>query len=600
MSEKQRHTILRFAIVFVVIALMFLVVVGRIFKLQTTERDKWLSLVENREANQKPIPAIRGNIYDCDGRLLATSIPQYSIHMDTRVEALHMDDGALFWTYVDSIAEGLSRIVGDQTKEQYRERMVKAYTSKRRRDRDVRLSAERISYTQLKEIKELPLVKRGVYKSGFYTENLNLRKKPFNTLSSRTIGNISLKDGEAKTGIEKRYDSYLRGTDGVGVRQRVAGSWQYVPIKEAVNGYDVHTTLDANLIDICETELRKRLEHTRADWGCVALMDVHTGEIKAISNLDRGSDEKYYELANHAVIHMEPGSTFKTISLMAALDDGKISFGDSIEVEKDGWWYHKQRHRDAHPADTTYSIRQALAVSSNIALAKIVTNSYNGSARKFVKKLKSIGLCDSVDYTIPGAQQALITIPNDTVTLAKMAYGYSVELSPLQMLMFYNGIANGGKMVSPLFVKEIRNQREVVERFENTVVKSSLCSKETLAEIKECLHDVVWDNDLGTASVNPWGSRKAQSALVSIAGKTGTAQVLEGGYQNTKHRISFVGYFPEENPQYSCICVIHGPKWPYDAGMDCGSVVRNIAEKTMAYAGEYVIDDGKLVMKVKE
>ncbi|MBR2935476.1 MAG: penicillin-binding protein 2 [Paludibacteraceae bacterium] len=600
MSEKQRHTILRFAIVFVVIALMFLVVVGRIFKLQTTERDKWLSLVENREANQKPIPAIRGNIYDCDGRLLATSIPQYSIHMDTRVEALHMDDGALFWTYVDSIAEGLSRIVGDQTKEQYRERMVKAYTSKRRRDRDVRLSAERISYTQLKEIKELPLVKRGVYKSGFYTENLNLRKKPFNTLSSRTIGNISLKDGEAKTGIEKRYDSYLRGTDGVGVRQRVAGSWQYVPIKEAVNGYDVHTTLDANLIDICETELRKRLEHTRADWGCVALMDVHTGEIKAISNLDRGSDEKYYELANHAVIHMEPGSTFKTISLMAALDDGKISFGDSIEVEKDGWWYHKQRHRDAHPADTTYSIRQALAVSSNIALAKIVTNSYNGSARKFVKKLKSIGLCDSVDYTIPGAQQALITIPNDTVTLAKMAYGYSVELSPLQMLMFYNGIANGGKMVSPLFVKEIRNQGEVVERFENTVVKSSLCSKETLAEIKECLHDVVWDNDLGTASVNPWGSRKAQSALVSIAGKTGTAQVLEGGYQNTKHRISFVGYFPEENPQYSCICVIHGPKWPYDAGMDCGSVVRNIAEKTMAYAGEYVIDDGKLVMKVKE
>lgn len=600
MSEKQRHTILRFAIVFVVIALMFLVVVGRIFKLQTTERDKWLSLVENREANQKPIPAIRGNIYDCDGRLLATSIPQYSIHMDTRVEALHMDDGALFWTYVDSIAEGLSRIVGDQTKEQYRERMVKAYTSKRRRDRDVRLSAERISYTQLKEIKELPLVKRGVYKSGFYTENLNLRKKPFNTLSSRTIGNISLKDGEAKTGIEKRYDNYLRGTDGVGVRQRVAGSWQYVPIKEAVNGYDVHTTLDANLIDICETELRKRLEHTRADWGCVALMDVHTGEIKAISNLDRGSDEKYYELANHAVIHMEPGSTFKTISLMAALDDGKISFGDSIEVEKDGWWYHKQRHRDAHPADTTYSIRQALAVSSNIALAKIVTNSYNGSARKFVKKLKSIGLCDSVDYTIPGAQQALITIPNDTVTLAKMAYGYSVELSPLQMLMFYNGIANGGKMMSPLFVKEIRNQGEVVERFENTVVKSSLCSKETLAEIKECLHDVVWDNDLGTASVNPWGSRKAQSALVSIAGKTGTAQVLEGGYQNTKHRISFVGYFPEENPQYSCICVIHGPKWPYDAGMDCGSVVRNIAEKTMAYAGEYVIDDGKLVMKVKE
>jgi cell division protein FtsI (penicillin-binding protein 3) len=284
---------------------------------------------------------------------------------------------------------------------------------------------------------------------------------------------------------------------------------------------------------------------------------------------------------------------------MAALDDGKIKFGDSIEVEKDGWWYHKQKHRDAHPADTTYSIRQALAVSSNIALAKIVTQSYDGSARKFVKKLKSMGLCDSVDYTIPGAQQALINVPKDTVTLSKMAYGYSVELSPMQVLMFYNGIANKGKMLSPLLVKEVRKDGRVVEEFESKVVKSSLCGSETLEEIKTCLHDVVWDNQLGTASVNPWGTRKAQSGLVAIAGKTGTAQILEDGYQNTRHRMSFVGYFPEENPQYSCICVIHGPQWPYDAGMDCGSVVRNIAEKTMAYKGEYVIRNGKLVMNVK-
>jgi cell division protein FtsI (penicillin-binding protein 3) len=599
MSDNQRHTILRFAIVFAVITLLFLVVIGRIIKIQTVEKDKWLSLVEKRESNQRPLKAVRGNIYDCEGRLLATSVPEYYIYMDTRVEALHMNDGELFWANVDSIADGLSRIVGDQTKEQYRDRMVKAYKSKRRQDRDIRLSGERISYTQLKEIKKLPLIQRGVYKSGFYTNELNLRKKPFNSLSSRTIGTISAVDGKATTGIEKRFDSYLRGTNGVEVRQRVASSWQYVPIKEAENGCDIHTTLDANLIDICESELRKRLEYNRADWGCVVLMDVHSGEIKAISNLDRGNNEKYYEVANHAVIHMEPGSTFKTISLMAALDDGKIKFGDSIEVEKDGWWYHKQKHRDAHPADTTYSIRQALAVSSNIALAKIVTQSYDGSARKFVKKLKSMGLCDSVDYTIPGAQQALINVPKDTVTLSKMAYGYSVELSPMQVLMFYNGIANKGKMLSPLLVKEVRKDGRVVEEFESKVVKSSLCGSETLEEIKTCLHDVVWDNQLGTASVNPWGTRKAQSGLVAIAGKTGTAQILEDGYQNTRHRMSFVGYFPEENPQYSCICVIHGPQWPYDAGMDCGSVVRNIAEKTMAYKGEYVIRNGKLVMNVK-
>ena len=600
MSENLKHTILRFAIVFVGIALLFGLVAVRIITIQTVQRDRWESLVDNRESNYKTIRAIRGNIFDCEGRLLASSVPQYSIYMDTRVEALHMDNGLLFWENVDSIAEGLSRIVGDQTKEEYRTRMVQAYRGKVKRERIVRLSSKRISYTQLKAIKELPLIRRGVYKSGFYAEDLNLRVKPFNSLSSRAIGNIYLASGEAKSGLELRYDSYLRGKDGMSVRQKIAGGWQNVPIREAEDGLDIHTTFDANLMDICETALRKRLEHTRADWGCVILMDVHTGEIKAMSNLDRGEDEQYYEIANHAVIRMEPGSTFKTISLMAALDDGKVNMEDSIRVHKNGWTYHGSQHTDAHPADTIYSIRQALAVSSNIALAKIVTEGYGGSAKKFVKKLRNMGLCDSVDYTIPGAKQALINIPNDTVTISKMAYGYSVELSPLQMLMFYNGIANNGKMITPLIVKEIRKKGKTIEEFKSNVIKSSICGSETLKDIKACLHDVVWDNELGTASVNPWGTRKAQSDLVAIAGKTGTAQILEKGYSNRRHRMSFVGYFPEEDPQYTCICVIHGPQWPYDAGLDCGSVVRQIAEKTMAYAGEYIIEDGQLVMVVKE
>lgn len=600
MSENLKNTILRFAIVFVLIAILFIVVFVRIIVIQTAQRDQWIGLVDKRESNYKTIRAIRGNIYDTDGRLLASSVPQYLIYMDTRVEALHLNDGELFWEHVDSIADGLSRIVGDQTKEEYRARIVNAYRSNSNRGRNVRLSNSRISYTQLKEIKELPLIRRGVYKSGFTAEDLNLRVKPFNSLCSRTIGTLSVKDGEAKSGLEKRFDSYLRGTDGQSVRERVAGSWQNVPIVEAENGCDIYTTLDANMMDICETVLRQRLEHTKADWGCVVLMDVHTGEIKAMNNLDRGNDGEYYEVANHAVVRMEPGSTFKTISLMAALDDGKIDMNDSIEVAKEGWRYHGAKHMDAHPADTTYSIRQALAVSSNIALAKIITEGYDGSAKKFVKALKGMGLCDSVDYTIPGAQQALIQVPNDTVTISKMAYGYSVELSPLQVLMFYNAIANDGEMLSPLLVKEIRKNGKTIEEFESSVIESSICGSGTLRDIKECLYDVVWDNDLGTASINPWGTRKAQSDLVKIAGKTGTAQVLEGGYQNTKHRMSFVGYFPEDNPQYSCICVIHGPKWPYDAGMDCGSVVRRIAEKTMAYAGEYVIRNGELQIVVNK
>ena len=600
MSENIRNTILRFAMVFVAILLGFLVVWCRIIKIQTVERTEWMKKVANRENNEKPLAAIRGNIYDSEGRLLASSVPQYHVYMDGRVEALHQNNGELMFAYVDSMAMGLSRIVGDQTPAEYRASMMNAYRGSNGKGSIVKLSSARISYTQYKEIKKLPLISRGVYKSGVYFENLNLRVKPFNSLSSRTIGTLAVKDGQAKTGIEKRFDSYLRGKDGVKSRERVAGTWQYVAKVDAVNGADVYTTLDANLIDICENPLRSKLEAQQADWGCVVLMEVKTGEIKAMCNLTRAGDGEYYELANHAVTRMEPGSTFKTIALMAALDDGKISMSDSIQVDSLGWDYYGSKHIDAHPRNTTYNIRQALAVSSNIALAKIVTKGYDGSSKKFVRKLKNMGLCDSVDYIIPGAQQALIQAPeNDTVTISKMAYGYSVELSPLQMLMFYNGIANDGKMVAPLLVKEVRKGNKVLESYESRVVKNSLCDGKTLEGVRQCLHDVVWDDEYGTASVSPWRTRKAKSDLVAIAGKTGTAQIRDKGYSNRRHRMSFVGYFPEDKPEYSCICVIHGPKGAYDSGMDCGGVVRVIAEKTMAYTGEYVIKDGELVMMVK-
>ena len=603
MSENVKHTVLRFAIVFGVILLFFGVVLARIISLQTVHRSELEAMVADRDSVYKTIKAVRGNIFDCEGRLLASSVPQYSIYMDTRVEALHMNKGKLFYEYVDSIAYGLSRIVGDQTPEEYRNKIVKAYRGKTRSERNIRLTTKRISYTQLKEIKQLPLIRRGVYKSGFYAVDLNLRVKPFNSLGSRTIGGIYAESGKGNAGLEKRFDSYLQGEDGLAIRERMANQWQYIPIREEKHGCDVYTTLDANLMDICESNLRARLEHTQADWGCVILMEVATGEIKAMCNLDRGSDLQYYEIANHAVVRMEPGSTFKTIAMMAALDDGKFNIDDTLRVWKDGWNYHGATHRDAHPADTVYTIRQALAVSSNIALARMITDGYNGSAKKFVNKLKRMGLCDSIDYIIPGAHQPRINIPKDTVTISRMAYGYSVELSPLQVLTFYNGIANDGRMISPVLVTEVKDGKTTIESFKTQTIKSSLCSKQTLEDIRASLLDVVWDNDLGTAAMNKWRQRKAQSDLVKIAGKTGTAQVMENGkYFNNKHRMSFVGYFPADAPRYSCICVIHAPrnKGAYDSGLDCGSVVRKIAEKTMVYTSEYRIEDKQLVMMAKE
>ena len=229
----------------------------------------------------------------------------------------------------------------------------------------------------------------------------------------------------------------------------------------------------------------------------------------------------------------------------------------------------------------------------------MITEGYNGSAKKLVNKIKHMGLCDSIDYIIPGAHQARIIVPKDTVTISRMAYGYSVELSPLQILTFYNGIANNGKMITPVLVKQVKNGKKVLAEFETQTIRSSLCSKRTLEDIRSSLLDVVWDNDLGTAAMNKWRQRKAQSDLVKIAGKTGTAQIIENGkYQNHKHRMSFVGYFPADKPQYTCICVIHNPRnrGAYDSGLDCGSVVRKIAEKTMVYSSEYTIQSGELVM----
>ncbi len=599
MSENVKHTILRFAVVFGIILMLFVIVFVRIISLQTIHREELEAKVAHRDSVYKPIKAVRGNIFDCEGRLLASSVPQYSIHMDTRVDALHLNNGKLFYEYLDSISEGLSRIVGDQSPAEYRAKIVRAYTNPSKKGRDIRLTPKRISYTQLKEIRELPLISRGVYKSGFYAVDLNIRVKPFKSLSSRTLGGIYAESGKGNAGIEKRFDEYLQGEDGMSIRQRLANHWEYIPIRKAKHGCDVHTTLDANLMDICESHLRQRLEHTQADWGCVILMDVHTGEIKAMSNLDRGNDGQYYEMANHAVMRMEPGSTFKTVALMAAMDDGKVSIDDTLRVWENGWRYHGALHKDAHPADTVYTVRQSLAVSSNIALARIITDSYDGSAKKFIQKLKRMGLCDSIDYVIPGAHQARINVPNDTVTISRMSYGYSVELSPLQMVTFYNAIANNGKMISPILVTEVKDGKKVVESFETRTVCSNICGKQTLDDIRACLYDVVWDNNLGTAAVNKWRQRKAQSDLVKIAGKTGTAQVMENGrYYNNKHRMSFVGYFPVEDPQYTCMCVIHGPrnKGAYDSGLDCGTVVRKIAEQTMIYSSEYTIKDQELIM----
>lgn len=592
MIDEQRNTVWRFAIIFAVILCGFLAVMGKIIYVQTVERDEWLKVAEKQVPTRKPIQATRGNILDCNGQLLASSMPQYYMYMDASVPALHDNNGHLFTTYIDTLARDLSIIVPEHTQAEYKARITRAYLRSNKR---LRVCDHRINYLQRRELERNPLLKKGKYKSGVFFEDQYRRIKPFGILASRTIGGIYGDGGGGNSGLEKRFDKELRGIDGMSSIQRIGGRNESVTEIEAQDGLDVVTTIDANLQDIVENVLMAKTVERHAKWGCAILMETKTGYIRAIANLDRDpQSEDYFEAQNHAVQRVEPGSTFKTIALVAALDDGKIGIDDTVSISRQPWQYFSVKHTDAHPMDTLLTVRSALAVSSNIALAKLITRSYEGSAKKFVRRIERMGLMDSVYCEIPGADKVRIDIPRDTVTLSKMSYGYSVELSPMQILMFYNAIANDGRMMRPMLVTAIRQNGENVRTFRPEVVKSSICSSRTLRDIQGALHDVVWDDHLGTAAAKPW-SRKAQSRWVSIAGKTGTAQLfIPGhGYSGKHHRMTFVGYFPEDNPQYTCICMIEDPQFPYDAGMDCGTAVRLIAEKTMAYTGCYVYKNGE-------
>ncbi|MBP5659118.1 MAG: penicillin-binding protein 2 [Paludibacteraceae bacterium] len=604
--DSRQNAIYRFALVFLLIVAGFVAVLIYIMRIQWFERDKWMQMVDTQKPNATVITPQRGNILDCEGRLLASSIPGYYVYMDTRVPALHQGGDTLFYRNVDSIAIGLARILPEKPAAEYKKMMVKSFNKRngktasgqqRENGSYLKLCPHRVSYIQKREIEQLPLFRRGYYKSGLRFEGAPQRKKPFGSLASRTLGTI-LSNGKGNAGLEKTFEAELHGIDGLSLRERMGGKWEDVSVREAVNGYDLVTTLDANLLDITETALRGCLERTQADWGCCILMEVSTGKIRAICNLDRNIDGSYSEKANHAVTRVEPGSTFKTIAMMAALDDGKVNLTDTFEVSSKGWTYLNATHRDAHPKDTIYTLRSALAVSSNIAFAKMILKSYDKNAAKFVDKLQSMGIRDSVYSEIPGAQKPRIDVPKDAVTLSRMAYGYSVELTPMQILTFYNGIANDGRMIRPYLVERVMDDDEVIRSFGSETLKASMCRRSTLEEMRLALHDVVWDNSLGTASVNPWRQPKAQSKLVPIAGKTGTAQLFRNGrYQSREHRMTFVGYFPEDKPQYTCLCMVEHPKnyGIYDAGMDCGRVVRQIAEKTIVYAGHYVIKGDSLV-----
>ncbi|MCM1034990.1 MAG: transpeptidase family protein [Paludibacter sp.] len=594
MEENKRHTIIRFAIIFLLLVCGFGVVIAKIVYTQTVERDKYLTFINKTKLKEQTVKPNRGNIYDCRGNLLAGSVTIYELHMDTRTEALRANNGKLFYEYIDSISDALSLYFKDKSSHEYKKMITDAYN---KGNRWLLLQKNRVTFSQLQDIKKMPLFRKDKNKSGLTIEEAHQRIKPFGTLASRTIGGIYTKSGQGNSGLELQYEDVLCGKDGRKEVQIEDGRAIVLRQQDAEDGNDIVTTIDINLQDIVETQLLQQLNHLQADWGCCILMEVKTGEVKAIANLGL-QNGKYVEDKNYAVTRVEPGSTFKTYSLMAALDDSNLKLNDTLNTENGSWVYCDPKHpiRDDHKY-ATLTTRQILAASSNIGTAKIITRTYEKKASKFINKLDKMGVRDSIPFEIPGTQAPLIEIPSDKETLARMSFGYSVELSPIAILAFYNAIANNGKMIRPYLVKEIQHNGKTLETFDSEVLQSSICKASTLADIKECLESVVWDKE-GTASY-------AQSDIVRIVGKTGTTRILENGiYDNNRHRITFCGYFPMENPQYTCICMIHNPRTSRRSNL-CAQTVRRIAEKTMAYASyipiaeHYVHPDSMVCPPVK-
>ena len=558
---------------------MFVFALAVVFKLcsiQFIQGDQYRSLAEERIVKNVEIPANRGNVYSADGSLLATSIPKY----DIRIDAIQPKD-EVFNKYIKALGDSLSNYSGKPSS--YHQNTIKKARKNKNR---YFLLARNISYSDYIRLRNFPLLELGAIRGGLIVEQTTRREHPMGGIAERTIGYEKIdEDGNVtRPGIDGYFGKdYLRGKNGKRLKQKI-GNGQWKPIVdynqvEPQDGYDVYTTLDVNIQDIAHHSLLGQLEKYEADHGCAVVMDVKTGEIKAISNLGRNKDGNYYERLNYAVGEShEPGSTFKVMALMAALEDKVIDTSTVVDTKEGSKRFYGRTISDSKGYGEITAAR-ALEVSSNIGLATIIDEHYADRPKKFINRIKSWNLHEPLGVSIIGEGKPVIPEPGDKIwsrnALPSMAYGYNLQMTPLQTLAFYNAIANNGEMVKPRFIKAVKEFDREIETFDKEVINQKICSDKTLKEIQEILKNVVLR---GTG-------QRMYSKNFSMAGKTGTARTDYNNYEewvkDRKYVSSFAGYFPVDNPKYSCIVVIHKPstKVGYYGADVSGPVFKRIAQK---------------------
>lgn len=573
--DIKKDILWRVYIVYICVCLFAIFIVAKVAVIQFAEGDKWRAYADSLRIKEFDIEAVRGNIYAADGSLLATSLPFYEVGMDVNTGYLADD---IFEKNVDSLALCLSNMFKDRSRKEY-----KALLNKARRSGDRYVLIKRnVSYDQLQTMKTFPMFRYGRNKGGFIYMQTNKRERPFKMLAARTIGYD--REDIKPVGLEGAYNDYLKGTSGTRLMQKIAGG-VWMPMRdenevEPQDGADLITTIDINIQDVAENALMQQLVKHGAAYGCVVLMEVKTGEIKAIANLTRKDSLTYVEDFNYAIgASTEPGSTFKLASLMSVMEDYNVGLEDKIEVGEGVTKFYDRIMKDSHaPEKPVYSVKEIFEHSSNVGVAKLITKYYAKNPQKFVDRLYSMNMNDSLKLSIAG--EGRIRIKNTKskdwsgVTLPWMSIGYESLITPMKTLTLYNAVANDGKMVKPMFVKEIRKNGKTIKTFDPEVINPAICSKKTIDKARKMMEAVVQE---GTA-------KTLAATTYKVAGKTGTAQIAKGGIYKMEgkasYQASFVGYFPADNPKYSCIVIVNAPTGDaYYGGVVAGPVFKEIADK---------------------
>ena len=588
----------RYFAIAVVLTLIGIAVVGKAMYIMTAKKDYWTQVASRLKRDSVVVKPNRGNILSCDGQLMASSIPEYKLYMDFQAGAedsvgMHKRD-SIWAANIDTICYELSQIFPQRSAAEFKANLLEGKHKVQKNGtvgaRHWDIWPRRVDYNTFCEVHNLPIFKERTYKGGFHWETYNSRRRPFGTLARRTIGEMFGAKDSAKNGLELSLDTLLRGKNGLMHRRKILSKYLDIPVLSPEDGVDVVTTIDVGMQDLAERALVDELKEINGEMGVAILMEVKTGDVKAIVNMTRGQDGNYYEMVNNAISYRcEPGSVFKVASFLVALDDGVIDTTMTIPTGCGVMEMHGRPMKDHNwrrGGYGTINVARALEVSSNIGVSYLIDKYYGHNPKKYVEGLYRIGIHEDLKLPLVGYHTPMIRMPDtkttdrakywSKTTLPWMSIGYETQIAPINTVAFYNAIANDGKMMQPRFIKQLVKNGEVIKEFEPVVLKERIAKPQTIKTMQTILEHVV-SQGLG---------KKAGSKSFKVAGKTGTAQVADqfGSYHSgvTRYWLSFAGFFPADNPRYTCIVCLKKSGLPASGGGMSGVVFHHIAEGVMA------------------